>query len=864
MMAMHHAKVLERQLPAPPTHHIHGSQGTRVTVRNLFGNLPVRVKQRSVMLEQKSTRDCLWDSLKRDVTCLLLSWQGPVSLRIRDENNRLLFNLNASALTETPTRLNTATTNPRSAQLSSLLNILTQAGYVGIDDWAMWVPVSASTATVSIKGAFSLDPAPTKHVQFISLDIQPLSADAGHNELYDQVNRLFALSSFGSIEHDDDVDEPEKIRRQSDKRFKKDGYTARQLKARKGVDKYPMFHLRISFKNAQKLNLPDERFVSDETNLQAVVSVLDAMITQWLSVHHFRPRKPRTNQIPYDNSVSAGSEPNKNSDRLTPGLLNAIENRSSKQSTPRPSSIGANTRKRKRLPLGTVENPSEKMQSRAFAEWSRIKSSKAEFFNSTSKAVQENLSSKAFRNVDHANKPASPSEAVQGSARFNVEPLLLVAFNRQPSLATSLRAADDESDETMLWVDPSTKKTYTLNARTGCVVSSAHSRPHTDSSAPMFASVQPEMRQPLRLTTKPTTAEAKETPWLDGVLQSWNNPIFNPSEKRIQQLSLQEREHDQRHHRQPQHSYCSRIDIDKAFSEASTTGSSRLSKEGLQSAQVLAQLDKKFILVKMQNLANSVARQEASTAVLVLIDQHAADERIQVENLLKELCIPPIKSHPQSGYQSKLGHASQVNFSTLGKPIQFTISPQERIHFTTHAARFAAWGILFDILETKSPTGDEALVKGHLLSVTTLPPGIAERCKTDAQLLVSFLRSTVWTYVETPHLPSLLSFGSDDDPSIWVRRMASCPQGLLDLINSRACRSAIMFNDKLSLSQCKNLVQKLARCVFPFMCAHGRPSMVPLVDLGCVGHVEEGSSVGAYSEQVSKGFVQAWKGWKGR
>ena len=43
-----------------------------------------------------------------------------------------------------------------------------------------------------------------------------------------------------------------------------------------------------------------------------------------------------------------------------------------------------------------------------------------------------------------------------------------------------------------------------------------------------------------------------------------------------------------------------------------------------------------------------------------------------------------------------------------------------------------------------------------------------------------------------------------------------------------------MFNDPLDKPQCEELVRRLAECVLPFQCAHGRPSMVPLVDLGAV------------------------------
>lgn len=46
-----------------------------------------------------------------------------------------------------------------------------------------------------------------------------------------------------------------------------------------------------------------------------------------------------------------------------------------------------------------------------------------------------------------------------------------------------------------------------------------------------------------------------------------------------------------------------------------------------------------------------------------------------------------------------------------------------------------------------------------------------------------------------------------------------------------------MFNDVLSTEECRLLVDRLAGCAFPFQCAHGRPSMVPLVDIGGGGEV---------------------------
>lgn len=57
------------------------------------------------------------------------------------------------------------------------------------------------------------------------------------------------------------------------------------------------------------------------------------------------------------------------------------------------------------------------------------------------------------------------------------------------------------------------------------------------------------------------------------------------------------------------------------------------------------------------------------------------------------------------------------------------------------------------------------------------------------------------------------------------------PPCIQDLINYKSCRSAIMFGDKLSKLECEEILNQLSKCKNPFMCAHGRPSLAPLVDL---------------------------------
>ena len=48
---------------------------------------------------------------------------------------------------------------------------------------------------------------------------------------------------------------------------------------------------------------------------------------------------------------------------------------------------------------------------------------------------------------------------------------------------------------------------------------------------------------------------------------------------------------------------------------------------------------------------------------------------------------------------------------------------------------------------------------------------------------------------------------------------------------SNACRYSIMFGDFLSHEKCVELIASLAECDFCFICAHGRPSIAPLIDM---------------------------------
>ncbi|KAJ4988227.1 hypothetical protein SVAN01_06323 [Stagonosporopsis vannaccii] len=853
-ISFHHAQPLERQIPTPAHNHVRGKHGTRVTVRNLFGNMPVRVKQRALVVDQKTEQHRLRNALKRETVGLLLSWQKPLSLKIRNGDGTTIVHVNTSHTTLGGNSRGAEDERPRSAYLSSLLQVMTQANYINVDQWSSWVPASASTPAISVKGAISLEPAPTKRTQFISLGSRPLSSESGANELYDQINRLFAMSSFGVIEDDDDVDEQETLRRLSDKRYKHDGYTKRQLKARKGVDRFPMFHFRVALADRAPSEMWENRFIEDESNLQAVVDVFSAMITQWLSVHHFCPRNPR--QAADQTQTMTASrihhdERNRKLSRKRQASLSSL----TRFSTPEVRSPATRSTKKQRSARPSPERSLGRARSQAFADWSRIKSGKSSFFDTASNTQKPGTlnpcQEQPGRPVYEGSGHLSSNGGREQTATFGISPAPKGALGSVP-MTTPLQckqilSVPDKDDETIVWTDPSTKKTYRLHARTGCVI--PHQIPQTDFAALSPYTTRLNTRKSVRLAPKSTVSAPVKTLWLDHLLQNWDNPVFKPTEQGFQQLSLQDGQ-SQGNTRPLQHSHtrCSHFDMEIAFSGAGST-SSKLSKEALRRADVISQVDKKFILVRMRGTSPEF-EMESCADIMVLIDQHAADERVQVESLLHDLCAP-MRNEEYSNSQSESMTRSSVAQVILEKPLHFAISSPEHSHFKTFKANFAAWSILYDTgssasLGSRPGMSEKGIYK---LSITALPPSIVERCKADPSLLISFLRSAVWKYADSPPLPPA---ASNDPHTSWVKKIATCPPGLVDMINSRACRSAIMFNDELSLEECRVLVKKLADCVFPFMCAHGRPSMVPIVDMGRVG-----GSAGT-GEDSSKAFVEAW------
>lgn len=79
------------------------------------------------------------------------------------------------------------------------------------------------------------------------------------------------------------------------------------------------------------------------------------------------------------------------------------------------------------------------------------------------------------------------------------------------------------------------------------------------------------------------------------------------------------------------------------------------------------------------------------------------------------------------------------------------------------------------------------------------------------------------------------------------------PPAVLRVLASKACRRAVMFGNVLTLPQSQAILDQLATCDLPFQCAHGRPTIAPLLRLD---HDVPSPPLTAVASQGSRGEVR--------
>jgi len=153
---------------------------------------------------------------------------------------------------------------------------------------------------------------------------------------------------------------------------------------------------------------------------------------------------------------------------------------------------------------------------------------------------------------------------------------------------------------------------------------------------------------------------------------------------------------------------------------------------------------------------------------------------------------------------------------------------------------FKRWGIHGTMRSLKTPSG----VTEYLVYVKRMPKIVANKFDVAPGIIQDLVKTHLTLLEETRGTAS------------------TCPSGILKILNGKACRGftfffkafwklyfhsiagsflsylgAIKFGDPLSLEKCQEVIKELSECDFPFQCAHGRPSMIPIVQLDVLPHL---------------------------
>ncbi|KAJ3012779.1 UNVERIFIED_CONTAM: DNA mismatch repair protein, partial [Siphonaria sp. JEL0065] len=223
-----------------------------------------------------------------------------------------------------------------------------------------------------------------------------------------------------------------------------------------------------------------------------------------------------------------------------------------------------------------------------------------------------------------------------------------------------------------------------------------------------------------------------------------------------------------------------------------------ITKSNLLHLTVIGQIDKKFI-------ASWFPSSSTTSISLVIIDQHAADERVKLEDLFLETFGSVVS---QQGVVDVVVVEPMLEVKGLGRKVVDCL--------VECCGIFKKWGIEFGDGENLGMGLDEVDEGGtSVLYIRKLPGTIAARCISDPELTKELL------------VEYLLQFQEACGRTLIQADMANatlgCPKGIIHLLNSKACRSAIMFGDELDPALCQTLVRNLKSCQYPFQCAHGRP-----------------------------------------
>ena len=254
-------------------------------------------------------------------------------------------------------------------------------------------------------------------------------------------------------------------------------------------------------------------------------------------------------------------------------------------------------------------------------------------------------------------------------------------------------------------------------------------------------------------------------------------------------------------------------------SSSTLQGTLRLYKSTLQHATVIGQIDKKFVLIYLPE-----------ERLLVALDPHAADERCRLETFYNNNCICEnicIQCYKTS---SDIRGDGEGCVKVWFPPVSQTISRVEQQLLIDHEEIVKKWGFAYTITCTTNDTNPATSI-----SHTTI---IVQSHASTSLPIESYSGDyTIILHQSLIILGEALTLGDLFEYLIWLGENPSLPYFLLKppaitrILAYKACRSAIMFGTALTIQQCYELLYELAKTKLSFQCAHGRPTLYPLLNI---------------------------------
>ncbi|KAM9149179.1 DNA mismatch repair protein Mlh3 isoform 2-T3 [Pangshura tecta] len=226
----------------------------------------------------------------------------------------------------------------------------------------------------------------------------------------------------------------------------------------------------------------------------------------------------------------------------------------------------------------------------------------------------------------------------------------------------------------------------------------------------------------------------------------------------------------------------------------------RFTKEMINSMQVLHQVDNKFIACLINTRSDVDA--DADGNLLVLVDQHAAHERIRLEQLIAD----SYEKQPEESGKKKLLS------STICPPLEIEVTEEQRRLLRCCHKSLEEIG-----LELSFPENNSSQILVGKVPLCFMEREANELRRKRQPVAKSIVEELIQEQVEL-----LQTTGG---------AQGTLPLTFLKVLASQACHGAIKFNDSLTKEESCQLIEALSSCQLPFQCAHGRPSMMPLADI---------------------------------